>query len=121
MPARNRSMGIKELADWLGASKSTVAQYVREGLGKEAGFNVGKQWRLMPLDVVAWLRDRPARKRRGEAISVQPQGAAAPVSGSDLVRLALARAGVSTPRKGGERGSDVKLKQRKPQRKEGVK
>ena len=95
MPAPNRSMGIKELADWLGASRSTVAQYVREGLGEAAGFKVGKQWRLMPLEVVAWLRDRPIRRRQD--VAVQSAGVDFELS------RALALAG-ATPRRGRKGG-----------------
>lgn len=50
-----RPLTLLELCDYLGAKRSTIDQYNREGLPR---FYVGKECRYIPSKVVAWLERR---------------------------------------------------------------
>ncbi|OGW14689.1 MAG: hypothetical protein A3G93_04815 [Nitrospinae bacterium RIFCSPLOWO2_12_FULL_45_22] len=54
----NFPMTFEELKAYLRVSKYTLQDYLAEGLGMQAGFKIGKEWRFMPLDVIEWLKDR---------------------------------------------------------------
>ncbi len=60
----NYPMTFEELREYLRISKYTLHDYLAEGLGRQAGFKVGKEWRFMPLDVVEWLKDRHRKNHK---------------------------------------------------------
>ena len=57
----NYPITFEELREYLRVSKYTLQDYLAEGLGRQAGFKVGKEWRFMPLDVIEGLKDRHKR------------------------------------------------------------
>jgi hypothetical protein len=59
-------MTFQELCQHLKARPPTVHTYLAEGL-KAVGFQVGKEWRFLPLEVIAWLTWRQRRRAAGQS------------------------------------------------------
>lgn len=57
----NYPITFEELQEYLRVSKYTLQDYLAEGLGRQAGLKVGKEWRFLPLEVIQWLKDRYIR------------------------------------------------------------
>lgn len=55
MAVTERPLTVKELCDFLQASRSTIDQYNREGMPR---FYVGKECRYIPSKIIEWLERR---------------------------------------------------------------
>jgi hypothetical protein len=68
----NRRMDFEELCRYLKASRSTIRSYLADGM-TEVGFKVGKKWRLLPLEVIGWLKRRQQHEADGKPRTPPPR------------------------------------------------
>ncbi len=66
---KERMLSVKDVAETLSISESTVRRWITEG--KLSALKFGRQWRFRPSDIQGWTEhgDRPVHKKNEKELS----------------------------------------------------